>query len=172
MLPELVTNALNEQINAELQAWYEYLGMSAWCSSQQLAGCAQWLRIQAQEEYTHAMKLYDFVIDRNLPMQLTDVAQPRGEFGSVTEVFEAALAQEEANTRRIDALFGMAQEQKAYAALVELQWFVTEQVEEEKTARRNLAHLKMVADDPAAILDFDSKLGERQPVMNTTPPPE
>jgi ferritin len=167
MIPELVTNALHQQINAELKAWYDYLGMSSWCSSQQLAGCAQWLRAQAQEEYTHAMKLYDFVIDRNLPLHLHPVSEPKEEFKSIVEVFEAALRQEEENTSRIDALFELAQQQKSFAALVELQWFVTEQVEEEKTARRNLAHVRMVADDPAAILDFDSKLGERQPVIDT-----
>ncbi len=170
MLPELVTNALHEQINAELDAWYSYLGMSAWCSSQQLGGCAQWLRVQAQEEYTHAMKLYDFVIDRNLPMQLLELKQPREEFDSIVDVFAAALTQEQDNTNRINGLFELAQEQKAFAALVELQWFITEQVEEEKVAKRNLAHVKMVADDPAAVLDFDDKLGERQPVMNTQPP--
>lgn len=169
MLPELVTNALHEQINAELNAWYAYLGMSSWCSGQQLGGSAQWLRVQAQEEYTHAMKLYEFVIDRNLPMNLIAVERPRGEFASIVEVFETALAQEEENTRRIDALFELAQENQSFAALVELQWFITEQVEEEKVARANLAHIKMVADDPAAILDLDEKLGSRQPVLNTTP---
>ncbi len=169
MPKELVFNALNEQVGVELASWYSYLGMSAWCSSQQLFGCANWLRAQAQEEYTHAMKIYDFLIDRNAPLQLKRVDPPAMQFASISEVFECALQQEQENTERIDAMFQLAMDQNAYASLVELQWFVSEQVEEEKSARENLAKIKMVCDDPAALFEFDRVLSERMLPLNTTP---
>jgi ferritin len=169
MPKELVLNALNEQINAELSAWYAYLGMSTWCSTKQLHGCAKWLRVQAQEEYTHAMKLYEFLIDRNSPVQLKQVDPPEMEFKSIVDVFHTAMKQEEENTERIDAIFQMAMDQRAYASLVELQWFITEQVEEEKTARENLAKVKMVSEDPAAILEFDRILHERRRILDNSP---
>ncbi len=169
MPKELVFNALNEQINAELTAWYSYLGMSAWCSGKQLHGCANWLRAQAQEEYTHAMKLYEFLIERNAPVQLKAVQPTETEYKSIVEVFHAAMKQEEENTQRIDAIFQMAMDQRAFASLVELQWFITEQVEEEKTARENLAKVRMVSEDPAAILEFDRVMHERHRVLDTSP---
>ena len=169
MPKELVLNALNEQINAELSAWYAYLGMSTWCSTKQLNGCAKWLRVQAQEEYTHAMKLYEFLIERNAPVQLKQVEPPQMEFKSIVDVFRTAMKQEEENTERIDAIFQMAMDQRAYASLVELQWFITEQVEEEKSARENLAKVKMVSEDPAAILEFDRVLHERQQILDASP---
>lgn len=170
MAREQLTDALNDQISSELASWYSYLAMSAWCARQQLSGCALWLRAQAQEEYTHAMKIYDFLIDRDVPVQLKPIEPPKGEFGSIVEIFEWALQQEQDNTKRIDALFQRSMEEQAFASLVELQWFITEQVEEEKSARANLARIKMVADDPAAILDFDNSLSGRSLPIDTTPP--
>lgn len=169
MAREQLTDALNDQISSELASWYSYLAMSAWCARQQLSGCAQWLRAQAQEEYTHAMKIYDFLIDRDVPVQLKRIEPPRGDFGSIVEIFEWALKQEQDNTKRIDALFQRSMEEQAFASLVELQWFITEQVEEEKSARANLARIKMVAGDPAAILDFDNSLSGRSLPIDTTP---
>ncbi len=165
MIHELVHNALNKQINAELAAWYGYLGMAAWCSGRQLHGCAKWLRGQAQEEHAHAMKLYEFLVARNLTVQMLPLDEPRTEYGSVVDVFKEALDSEQENTRRIHAIFDMAMEQKAFASVVELQWFITEQVEEEATARENLAKAELVADDPAAVLDLDEILGSRELVL-------
>ncbi len=142
--------------------------MSAWCSREQLSGCAGWLRAQAQEEYTHAMKIYDFLLARNVGVTLTQVDPPRENFASIVEIFDWALQQEKENTQRIDALFQLAMDQKAFASLVELQWFITEQVEEEQSARANLTRIKMVAEDPAAILDFDNTLAERSLPLNVT----
>lgn len=162
MPKELVFNALSKQIAAELSAWYAYLGMSAWCSERQLVGCATWLHAQAGEEHAHAMKLYQFLVDRNVTIQLMSIESPLMNFDSVVDVFETAMRQEEDNTRRIDAIFQLAHEQQAFASLVELQWFITEQVEEEKSARENLAKIKMVKDDPSAIVDFDHWMGSRR----------
>ena len=161
MPKEFVFNALSEQIGAELDAWYSYLGMSAWCSAEQLHGCAAWLRAQAEEEHGHAMKIYQFLIDRNVPIQLKPIEPPTMKFESIVDVFESAMQQEQENTKRIDAIFQLAHEQHAFASLVELQWFITEQVEEEKSARENLTKIKMVGDDPAAILEFDHLMSAR-----------
>lgn len=169
MSKEIISEALNEQISAELASWYSYLAMSSWCSRQQLDGCASWLRAQAQEEYTHAMKIYDFLRDRNVPVAFTRIDPPRDDFENIVEIFEWALQQEQENTKRIDSLFQLAMEQRAFASLVELQWFVTEQVEEEKLARANLARIKMVRDDPSAILDFDNNLSSRSLPLDTKP---
>ncbi|MFT5324157.1 MAG: ferritin [Planctomycetaceae bacterium] len=162
MIHELVHNALNKQINAELAAWYGYLGMAAWCSGKQLHGCAKWLKSQAQEEHSHAMKLYEFLVARNLTIQMLPLDEPRTEFESVVDIFQEALKSEEENTRRIHKIFELALEQKAFASLVELQWFITEQVEEEAAARDNLAKAELVADDLAAMLDLDEILGNRE----------
>ena len=169
MAREQLTDALNGQIASELASWYSYLAMSAWCSRQELSGCATWLRAQAQEEYTHAMKIYDFLIDRDVPVRLQALEPPKEDFASIVEIFEWALQQEQENTKRIDQLFQRSMEEHAFASLVELQWFVTEQVEEEKSARANLARIKMVADDPAAILDFDYTLADLNLPIDTSP---
>lgn len=161
MIHELVHNALNKQINAEFAAWYGYLGMAAWCSGKQLHGCAKWLRAQAQEEHSHAMKLYEFLVARNLKVQMLPLEEPRSNFESVVDIFREALRSEEENTRRIHSIFEIALDQKAFASLVELQWFISEQIEEEATARDNLAKAELIADDPAALLDLDEILGSR-----------
>lgn len=168
MSKQQVSAALNDQITAELASWYSYLAMSAWCESQQFTGCAQWLRAQAQEEYTHAMKIYEFLINRNIAFEFQQLEAPRSKFESLVEIFEWALQQEKENTERIDRLFQLAMENNAFASLVELQWFITEQVEEEKSARNNLARIRMVADDPAAVLDFDESLSQRSLPMDPT----
>lgn len=157
-----VLNAINEQINAELSASYAYLAMSAYCALQNFTGSAKWLRMQSQEEYGHAMKLFDFVLARQGKVDLKAMARPAGDFKSVLHVFESALKQEIEVGRQIDRLYELASKEKAFAALVEMQWFITEQVEEEKTARDIVAKFRMVKDDPASMLDLDRELGGRQ----------
>ena len=157
----VVLEALNQQINAELGASYEYLAMSAWCRSQNLLGTAKWLRLQSQEEYGHAMKLYDFVLGRGGEVSLKAMAAPMQKYASLHDVFERVSKQEQAVSGQIDSLYDLAFREKAFSATVELQWFLTEQVEEERSAREILAKLKLIANDPAALLDFDRDLGNR-----------
>jgi len=157
----VVLEALNQQINAELGASYEYLAMSAWCRSQNLLGTAKWLRLQSQEEYGHAMKLYDFVLDRGGEVSLKAMAAPMQKYASLHDVFERVSKQEQAVSGQIDSLYDLAFREKAFSVTVELQWFLTEQVEEERSAREILAKLKLIANDPAALLDFDRDLGNR-----------
>jgi ferritin len=159
-----VVEAINRQINSELGASYSYLAMSAWCEGQKFTGAARWLRLQSQEEYMHAMKLFDFVLARNAAVDLKPIDQPRQTFASLGDVFEKALSQEQEVSRQIDALYETAFKEKAFAAVAELQWFLTEQVEEEKTGREIVAKFKLIGDDPASILDMDRELGSRSTI--------
>ncbi len=161
MLNEAMQQAINAQINSELFSMYSYLSMSAYCEHQQFRGCAHWMRLQSQEEYVHAMRLYDFLIARQGRVKLQPISQPQFDFASVPDVFQKALEQEQQITNQINSLYEMAFHEKAFAALVELEWFINEQVEEEKTARDVVHKFQLVKDDPAALLDLDRELGAR-----------
>jgi ferritin len=163
MLNEAMQQAVNAQINNELFSMYSYLSMSAYCEQMQFRGCAHWMRVQSQEEHGHAMRLYDFLIARQGRVKLQPIAQPQIEFASITDVFQKALAQEQQVTQQINELYELAFKEKAFAALVELEWFINEQVEEEKTARDVVYKFQLVKDDPAALLDMDRELGARAP---------
>src|SRR5262249_3849693 len=162
MVSQIVQDAINTQINNELSAAYSYLAMSAYCRRINFVGAARWLRAQSQEEYAHGMKLFDFLLARNAVVKLIAVPEPRQEFDSVAHVFEQALAQEMEVSGQIDKLYELVFKEKAFAALVELQWFLQEQVEEEKTAREIVGKFHMVGTDPASLLDLDRELGGRQ----------
>ncbi len=155
-------DSINQQINNELFSSYSYLSMSAYLEGQQFTGCAQWMRMQSQEEYTHAMRLYDFLIARGGRIELRPIGQPQTEFESIPHVFECAQAQEKAVTAQINDMYGLALSEKSYAALVELEWFVKEQVEEEKTIRDIVHKFNLVKDDPSSLLDLDRELGDRK----------
>jgi ferritin len=163
MLSQVIQDAVNQQINNELYSSYSYLSMAAYCEHEQFVGCARWMRMQSQEENVHAMRLYDFLIARNGRVKLQPVAAPQVDFDTIPQVFERALAQEQTVTAQIDALYELALKEKAFTALVELEWFIQEQVEEEKTAREIVHKFQMVKNDPAALLDLDRELGARQP---------
>lgn len=104
MLNAPIEDAINEQINNELFSSYSYLSMAAWCEHEQFLGCAHWLRVQSQEEYGHAMKLFDFLLARNSLVKLKPIAQPETKFPAIVTVFEKSLEQEERVTSQIDAL--------------------------------------------------------------------
>jgi ferritin len=158
-----VLDAINQQIANEFASSFSYLSMAAWCEHHNFTGAGQWFRLQSVEEHTHAMRLFNFVLARNHQARLTAIDRPVSEFGSLLEVFETAQAQEQGVSRQIDALYQLAFEEKVFAAMAELQWFITEQVEEEKSVREIVAKLRMIKDDPSSILDIDRELGARQP---------
>jgi ferritin len=162
MTPTLL-EAITKQIAAEFAASFSYLAMAGWCEHHQFMGAGRWLRIQSAEEHTHGTKLFNFVLARNHPVKLLGIEQPVSDFSSIVEVFDRALAQEQAVSRQIDGLYELAFNQKVFAAMAELQWFITEQVEEEKSVREIVAKFHMVKNDPASILDLDRELGARQP---------
>jgi ferritin len=162
MTPRLL-DGIVRQIGAEFSASFSYLAMAGWCEYRQFTGAGRWFRLQSAEEHGHGTRLFNFVLARNHPVALPAIDQPRSVFASLPEVFEQALVQEETVSRQIDTLYELAFHEKMFAAMAELQWFITEQVEEEKTVREIVAKLRMVKDDPASLLDLDRELGTRQP---------
>jgi ferritin len=156
-----VLSAINEQINSEFEASYRYLAMAAFCEQAKFTGAANWLRFQAEEERQHGLKLFNFVLARDGAVDLKAIDQPKASFDSLRAVFEAALAHEKKVTQQINALYELCFSQKAFAEMAELQWFLTEQVEEEKVAREIVAKFQLVKDDPGATLDMDRELGVR-----------
>ena len=160
MTPQ-VLDAITRQIANEFAASFSYLSMAGWCEYHKFMGAGQWLRLQSAEEHGHAMKLFNFVLARNHPVRLPGIEQPKSEFASIAEVFERALAQEQDVSKQIDGLYELAFREKVFAAMAALQWFITEQVEEEKTVREIVAKFHMVKDDPASLLDLDRELGGR-----------
>lgn len=167
MMSQTVQDAINKQIHAELGASYTYLAMSAWCEQHSFTGSARWLRLQSQEEYGHAMRLFDFMLARNARLDLRNLEQPRGEYKTLTEIFETAYEQEKAVSGQIEALYELVFREKAYPAVVQLEWFLNEQVEEEKTCREIVAQLHLIGSDPSGLLEIDRGLGSRAPGVTT-----
>ncbi len=161
MLSKALQDAMNEQIKNELYSAYLYLSMSAYCEEANLPGFAHWMRLQAQEEVSHAMKFYDFIYERGGRVVLQAIDQPPVEFKSPFHVFEQTLGHEQKVTAMINDLYTLAVEEKDYASQAFLQWFVTEQVEEEDSASQVLETLKMIGDKPHALLMLDRELGGR-----------
>jgi ferritin len=162
MLAPEVEAAMNTQIAAELYSSHLYLAMSAYCESEGLPGFAHWFKLQADEEREHALKFMRHVVDRGGRVTLAGIDAPQVDFDSPQSAFEAALAHEMNVTMMIDGLYGMAQQHGDYASQVFLQWFVTEQVEEERTASEVVQTLKSVGGEPASLLLLDRELGARE----------
>lgn len=163
MLSPELEEAMNAQIAAELYSSHLYLAMSAFCEAENLPGSAHWFRLQAEEERAHALRFFGHVVDRGGRVTLRAIDAPPGGFGSPLEAFERALAHEREVTAMIDALYGMAVQQGDYASQVFLQWFVEEQVEEEKQATAIVQALSTLGGDPASTLMLDRELGARRP---------
>ena len=161
MLGKAVQEAMNEQIKNELYSAYQYLAMAAYCESANLPGFAHWMRTQAREETEHAMKFYDFILDRSGQVVLQAIDQPVAEFSSPLEVFERALEHEQEVTAMINDLYGLAVRENDYASQTFLQWFVTEQVEEEKNAGDVVETLRMIGDKSEALFLLDRELAGR-----------
>lgn len=161
-LNETIQEALNRHINEEFYASYLYLSMSAHCDSLDLPGFAHWMRIQSQEEYAHAMNLFDFVENRQGRVTLFPIAQPTVEFGSVLDVMEAVLGHEQQVSLLINELYELASGMNDYPTQVHLQAFITEQIEEEKTASDIIAKLKLIGANGSNLLLLDNEMGARQ----------
>lgn len=158
MLKKKVEDALNKQVNAELFSAYLYLAMNAYFESRNLSGFGNWMRIQAMEEMTHAMKIYDFINGRGGRAKLTAIDGPKNDWKSIIEVFEETYAHEQKVTSLINDLVNLAQEEKDHATVSFLQWFVTEQVEEEANASRLLEESKRIDDEGSALFLLDREL--------------
>ncbi len=161
MISASIQAAMNEQIGNEFFSALAYLSMSAYCEAEDLPGASAWLRAQYQEELTHAMKFVDFIQDRDGRVSISATDRPPEEFASLVSVFETALAQERAVTAQINAIYAAAVAEDDYASQAFLDWFVTEQVEEEKSVSDVVERLKLAGDNSAAILIVDSELRGR-----------
>ena len=159
--PEIET-ALNAQINQELAAAHSYLGMAAHFSSLNLDGFSRWMDLQHDEEKEHAKRLFRYLLDRGGKVQLGAISAPQCDSDKPIALFEAALAQEQANTRSINELYEHVTQHNDHATKSHLQWFIDEQVEEEASIEEILGHLELAGDDTAALLYLNDKLGKRQ----------
>lgn len=156
-----VQAAMNDQIHKELESAYQYLAMSAYFSSINQPGSASWMRIQGREELGHAMKFTDFVEDRGGTIVYRALTAPPTTFASPLAAFETAVQQEAMVSTSINALFELAAKEKDYASQALLQWFITEQVEEEKTSREIVDTLRLIGNNTSGLYMFDRELGRR-----------
>ena len=156
-------DAINDQIQAELESAYLYLALSARMEELHLKGFAHWLRLQWQEETQHALKFYDYLLQRDGVVQLKELPMPVYTAETPLEIFELVLAHEQYITGRINDLYALAAEERDYASQTLLQWFVSEQMEEEEAARDIIDDLRLVGDAGASLFLLDRELGQRQP---------
>lgn len=158
-----VQDAINEQIQAELQSAYIYLAMSARMEQLRLPGMASWLRLQWQEEIAHAMKFYDFLIQRDVEVDLLAIDQPEVSFDSALQCFEEVLNHEQFITGKINKLYNLSVRESDYPLQSLLQWFIDEQVEEEDNARAAIDSLTLVGDSGPGLFMLDREMGSRKP---------
>ena len=161
MIGKKMEKALNEQVNAEMYSAYLYLSMESWFKSQNLNGFANWMRVQTQEEMVHAMKMYDFVIERGGRVLLKSIQGPQTEWDSPLAAFEAVSEHEQKVTGLINDLVDLAIKEKDHATNSFLQWFVNEQVEEEASADELVRQLKLMENAPGGMFMLDRELGQR-----------
>jgi len=161
-MTDAMQDAINEQIQAEFESAYLYLALSARMEALNLRGFARWLRLQWEEETRHALKFYDFMLQRDATVVLNALAQPVSTVETPLEAFELALQHEQYITRRINDLYALAVQEHDYASQALLQWFVNEQLEEEAAARDITDNLRLIGDSGASLFLLDRELGQRQ----------
>jgi len=161
MISKALEDAINEQIKNEFYSAYMYLSMSAFFEQRTLKGFAHWLRVQFEEEQGHALKFYGYLHDRNGTVKLQAIPQPPVEWKSNIDAFNQVLEHEQKVTAMINKLYELAVKENDYATQVLLQWFITEQVEEEKNATEIIANLQLIEERGTAALMLDHQLGKR-----------
>ncbi len=161
MLSKSMEKALNGQVNAEYYSAYLYLSMSSYFDSVGLPGCGNWMKMQFQEEWLHGSKIYDYIIERGGRVILQAIDQPPSSWDSARAVFTEVLQHEQKVTGLINALADLALDERDHATSIFLQWFISEQVEEEATAGGILDKMKLIGDDNAAMLAMDQDLATR-----------
>lgn len=163
MITKNMETALNGQINKEFYSAYLYLAMSAYCNKLNLPGAEHWFRMQYDEEVVHMTKMFDYVMQHGGEAHLLQLDEPPREFGSILEVFEISLAHEQSVTKWINELLDVAVEERDHATQVFLQWYITEQVEEESNVQDIVQRIKLASDNGGALMMLDDKLALRQP---------
>jgi ferritin len=167
MLNKKVYDALNKQMNNEIYSAYLYLSMSSYAGSIGLKGSANWFMVQYQEEMAHAMKFFNFINSRGEHTQLAAISAPPSEYKNLLDMMEKTLAHELFITASLNELTDLVLTEKDHASHIFLQWFVTEQIEEEENDRDIIGKLKLIGDNGQGILMLDAELGARV----FTPPP-
>jgi len=162
MLSKPVQDAINEQIKNELYSAYLYLSMAAHFESTSLPGFAHWMKFQATEEVKHAMKFFEYVFERGGKVTLKAIDQPTSDFKTALDIFKMAHKHEQKVTGMIHKLYELSLKENDYPSQVMLQWFIKEQVEEEKTAEAIVEQLKMAGDSSAALLMADRQFAQRK----------
>jgi ferritin len=161
-LKDNVRRAIEAQIGHEFHAAHTYLSMSAYFEAESLPGFGSWMRHQSEEEVTHAMKFFDFLVDRGIAPELPAIEKPQHEFAGPVEAFALSFEHEQMVTGQIYDLYELAMQEKDYPTQILLQWFITEQLEEEKSTSGILERLRMVEGSRSALLILDSELSSRQ----------
>jgi ferritin len=161
MISKALQDAINDQINKELYSSYLYLSMAAYFEAHNLGGFAKWMHTQEGEERAHAMRFYQLLVDRGGRVMLKGIAAPEAEWKSSLELFKQVADHEAKVTASINALYELALREKDYAAQAALQWFITEQVEEEKNAAEIVQQLELIDAHGTAVLMLDHRLGKR-----------
>jgi len=161
MINQKIQEAFNVQLNAEIYSSYLYLSMSAYFESLNLRGFANWMRCQAQEELVHAMKFYNFINDRAGKVALGPIEGPPTEWDSPLHAFQEAYRHEQHVTALINNLVDLATQERDHASNTFLQWFVTEQVEEESSADAVVQSLRLAGDQGGGVFMIDRELAQR-----------
>lgn len=158
---EKIYKALNEQIKHEFYSSFLYLSIASYFENIPLDGFGKWFRKQAAEEHEHAMKIYNYIIDRNENVDLQAIDKPPVKFKSIAEIMKMSLEHEQKVTKWIHNIYEMAVKEKDHGTHVFLEWFITEQVEEEKNAQDNLDQILFIGDDKAALYVLDQNFAKR-----------
>ncbi|UCF40984.1 MAG: ferritin [Gemmatimonadota bacterium] len=161
MASTAVVKAINDQIAMEFKAAYTYLSMSAYFENKNLPGFARWMRMQYEEELAHALRLFDFLTDLGARVELQQIPQPPADYDSTLAAFQAALQHEQKVTASINKIYDLAVKESHYPTQLQMQWFVNEQVEEEKSVGDVISQLQLVGDNGPALLMLDKQLGGR-----------
>ena len=160
-MSDALAGKFNDQITLELESSIAYLQMAAYFDARSLKGMASWMRIQADEERLHALKFFDFVLDRGNKIQIGSIPAPSLQLDSALGAFRTALAQEERVSSAIGDLYRIASDDVDAASYPLLQWFLEEQVEEESIVSEIVDRLELIGDDGGALLELDRELGTR-----------
>ncbi len=161
MISEKLQSKLIEQLNKEYHSAYIYLGMSAYCVSEGFNGASNWFLNQYREEISHGMKLFKYLEDQGVKISLGDIKGVGVEYKSFLDVFEKTLAHEQSMTHNLNILSDLALKEKDHATYNLLQWFVTEQVEEEASVKEIIDHINLIGDNGYGLYNLDKELGTR-----------
>lgn len=162
MLNKKIEAELNQRINDELYSWYLYMAMAAYFEAKNLPGFTNWMKLQAQEEMTHGMKNYHYLLERGGTVKLQTIEEVPHEWNSVLEVFEQAYDHEQKISAIYNEFMEVAKAEKDHACQIYIQWFINEQVEEEANVNAVVERVRMAKDSPGGLFMIDQEMGKRQ----------